>query len=417
MKIFLSTVLLSFSVILQAQEPVISAVEFRGNEVTMERVLEREIVHPTGVALDSTLAENGRIRLVNLGLFLSVEWYTEPVDANRDLLVYELVESFRIFPAIIPLYSEETGWGLLFSVSMVNFRGLNETVSLNGRIGRLSSLRFSIFDPWVYGDHGSLSFEAANEKFNHIFLPVTIRTREIGASTGRYWGYKFRGSTGLSVSHKMIHDKNEIPRDTLYFTNAFISGTVDTRDIYNHPSRGFLYTATVRHIGDLTGKGRNSFYIYNSLSLYGSIGRAGLVLGFNIEADLAFLETEHIFTRSIGGSYSVRGWGFPDRQAFTAQPFRFGHQLITSSVELRKGIRLPWDYFNNPGLEAVAFADIGMISNEISGLANSSGLSGTGIGIRVNFPVVQVIRLDYAWGFYRGELIHRGFHLGFGQKF
>ncbi|HIC37405.1 MAG TPA: hypothetical protein EYO80_06975, partial [Candidatus Marinimicrobia bacterium] len=54
--------------------PTISSIEFYGNTKTMDYIIAREIQHPVDTPLDSTLAQEDRNRLDNLGIFSEVTW-------------------------------------------------------------------------------------------------------------------------------------------------------------------------------------------------------------------------------------------------------------------------------------------------------------------------------------------------------
>ena len=42
---------------------------------------------------------------------------------------------------------------------------------------------------------------------------------------------------------------------------------------------------------------------------------------------------------------------------------------------------------------------------------------GTGFGIRITFPMVGMVGLDYGWGYRDGIFIDQALHLVIGQKF
>jgi len=398
---------------------LVTEILFEGNENTKDFILLREINHSINIPLDTLLAEQGRERLLNLGLFLQVDWYTSQKNTNESSLIYNVVENIRILPGVLPVYSDETGWGLLLSVTMTNFRGLNETLRLGGKIGRLSSLRFSFYDPWIYGNHGSLGLSVADERLNHSFLSNNIHTKEFSINTGRYWNYKYRGGTGFSISQKDVYDVNKIKIDTLAHASAFVSGTIDTRNIYSHPTRGSSYTTAIRFLGDITGEKRHVLYWFQNYSTFKTIQVTGTTFGFNIGSNLTFITRENILINAIGGSYSVRGWSFPDRKTFQEDEFRFGFQKLNFSVEARQSFTSQKEnsLLDEFGLEGATFIDLGWISKNINLINVEKPMIGIGFGLRMNFPVVQVIRFDYAWGFYDGKNMDRSFHLGFGQKF
>ena len=72
---------------------------------------------------------------------------------------------------------------------------------------------------------------------------------------------------------------------------------------------------------------------------------------------------------------------------------------------------------NEFGLSLAAFADIGVIDNDKSNLFKQSPMIGLGVGIRIPWPVIKSLRLDYGWSFYNGRYIEQSLHFAFGEKF
>ena len=93
-----------------AQSQTVANIDFIGYEKTKPYVIEREIQHPVGVPLDSSLAEADRARLENLGIFSFVAWDAFPVSEEEVTLRFTIIESWRIFPSFSPIYHEKWGW-------------------------------------------------------------------------------------------------------------------------------------------------------------------------------------------------------------------------------------------------------------------------------------------------------------------
>ena len=101
------------------------------------------------------------------------------------------------------------------------------------------------------------------------------------------------------------------------------------------------------------------------------------------------------------------------------QSYRFGMNWIMASAEIRQIIipKFATKYNNEFGLSIAAFADIGIIDNGISELIQQAPLIGLGIGIRIPWPVIKSLRLDYGWSFYQGKYVEQSLHFAFGEKF
>ena len=62
------------------QELIVSEIIHKGNTLTKDYIIAREIQHHVGEPLDSTIAVEDRNRLINLGIFADVNWRAIPLD-------------------------------------------------------------------------------------------------------------------------------------------------------------------------------------------------------------------------------------------------------------------------------------------------------------------------------------------------
>ena len=121
----------------------------------------------------------------------------------------------------------------------------------------------------------------------------------------------------------------------------------------------------------------------------------------------------------FGNSYNIRGWSLPERNE-SFDSFRFGHEFVFSSLELRKlFFKKNGSLFGfKKGICVVAFTDIGAIKRSWKSISRNSMLGGVGIGIRLPIAILQSIRIDLGWGFKNKEF-NKNFTLHFAvqQKF
>ena len=122
------------------------------------------------------------------------------------------------------------------------------------------------------------------------------------------------------------------------------------------------------------------------------------------------------FQDYLGGSNSIRGWRIPDSNIYESESFRFGHDYFQTSMEFRYEL-IP--KFTTPtgiesGLSLVLFTDSGFIAK--SGYSKHI-LFGSGFGIRIPFPILGVLRLDYGLGVLNYKVISKALHFGIGHKF
>ena len=185
-----------------AQVPIVSNIVFKGNVVTRDYIIQRELQHPEGVPLDSTIAQDDRNRLLNLGIFADVYWRIIPLEDLSVILEYQVVESKRIVGGPAPAYEEKTGWSLTGGLIWKNFRGRNETLLGGASIGGRKTYGLNYLNPWISGDHVSLGIEVGRNIEEHPFLPYEVRTNSFEANMGRFFGYSRKVSLGFELEQK-----------------------------------------------------------------------------------------------------------------------------------------------------------------------------------------------------------------------
>ena len=112
---------------------------------------------------------------------------------------------------------------------------------------------------------------------------------------------------------------------------------------------------------------------------------------------------------SLGGENTIRGWPFGSRR---------GKNQFINTLEYRY-VFVPTRNFRvfgislYGGLGAAVFGDLGAVWSDPDEMADRF-IGGGGIGLRVVFPFVNLIRLDLSFGEPDG---HGRFQLGVNEKF
>ena len=414
--------------IIFGQDPLVSEIQIIGNEVTKKYVILREIQHPTGVFLDSAIAVADRNRIENLGIYSLVGWQAVPLENGTVRLKYNVIESSRFFPVLAPSYEEDTGWSIVFGGVVKNVRGRNESLTIGGLIGGVDAYGFDFNNPWIFGDHVSLSLGVGKHFSNHVFLPYERQVSSFEINIGRYFGYQKRISVGFEYEKKdFIGDSTT---SKYYYFAPQGSFAFDTRDIYNDPSKGIYIYHFAQYFKYFNIKG-NSLFWTQSYSAYASPikGERKTTLGANLTLNSTHGDLyEEMFLYGLGGGYSVRGWKIETRKLYEQgrQPYRFGFYSAVSSLEFRQTV-IPRFSIEQPtlfgpvkselGLQAVLFIDGGVAGDNWNDLSKASPMYGTGLGIRMPVALAGNIRLDYGWSFYKGKAVESSFHFSVGQKF
>ncbi|MFH1852919.1 MAG: BamA/TamA family outer membrane protein [Candidatus Neomarinimicrobiota bacterium] len=410
-----------WTVSLAAEKPLVTSISFVGNDRTQEYILRRELCHPLSVPLDSTLMNQDRDRLDNLHLFSMVRWFAYPQPDSTVEVKFFLVETWRYLPGLAPVYDEKTGWSLSGLLLVNNFRGRNQSLQFSGIVGGLSSFGLSFYDPWIAGDRISLELQYQNQHYSHFFLPFNERRTGATLTIGKKINNQHKLRGGLELRHQVFTKTSYSKKFDYLVPSATYYN--DTRNIYSDPFRGHLLQSTLAVGAASDGTGNNYLNLYNSCSVFRKLAGTEhrLVLAANLRGDLRFGYRHDLLVQYLGGAFTVRGWVPPDRRIYAdpAREFRFGHQLLIAALELRQTLipKFVTELQNEAGLITVIFFDAGLISPDIAGLVRQQPLFGTGIGLRIPFPLVGQMRLDYGWGYHAGKPAGPRLHLAFGHSF
>ena len=407
---------------------IISSIDIRGHQHTKEYVIKREIQHPLNVQLDSTLAQADRTRIENLGIYSMVTWQAVPLEDGSVKLRYHVYESSRFFPMLTPSYKEDTGWSILFGGIVKNVRGRNESLTIGGLIGGVDAYGFDFNNPWIFGDHVSLSLEVGKHFSNHVFLPYERQVSTFEINIGRYFGYEKRINVGFEYEKKDF--KGDSTTIEYYYFAPQGSFAYDTRDIYTDPSKGVYVFHSAQYYKYLDMDGGSLFWT-QSYSAYASPikGNRKTIVGANLTLNSTHGDLyKEMFMYGLGGGYSVRGWKIETRKLYEQdkQPYRFGYYSAVSSLEIRQTI-IPRFAIEQPspfgpvkselGLQAVLFIDSCVAGDNWHDLSKASPMYGVGLGVRIPAALAGIIRFDYGWSFYEGAAVESSFHFSVGQKF
>tara|TARA_B110000116_G_C16800065_1_gene569663 strand:+ start:3243 stop:4544 length:1302 start_codon:yes stop_codon:yes gene_type:complete len=420
--LFLLLVLISSLYSKKAYNPQISAIEFKGNMRSLDHIIEREIQHPLNASLDSTIANEDRNRLENLGIFSEVFWRSIPLEDGTAVLNFTLKESLQKTPPIaLPNFKEDTGWSLVGFWLINNFRGRNQSLIIGGSIGGEDTYGISFSDPWIFGNHVSLDFQIGRTIYKHRFLNRYIDVNSLKLNFGKWFGEHIKSSAGFELESKIF--RNSIDEDKYFYLAPFSSIRYDTRDIFWNPGRGVQLSQFFYYNSGIDPKNIWTFLWNQSYSWFVTLnkGPKKLVLAMNGSANRKFGNKEELWLNYFGGSSTVRGWALPDTSLYYSgnESFRFGHEFIHASTELRYEAipKYATSLGTELGLVFVLFSDVGMMASTWNTLRNQLPVYGAGFGVRIPFPLVNVVRIDYGWGYRNGFWNSGSIHWGFEQKF
>jgi outer membrane protein assembly factor BamA len=419
--ILVPVLLITWVNIVCSQSHIVTEITIIGYEKTKDFIIQREIQHPIGVPLDSAIAEADRDRLENLGIFSHVSWDVLPKGSEGLVLRYIMIESWRYLPGAMPVYEEGFGWSLSGGILISNFRGRNESLNIGGQFGGRTNYGLLWFNPWITGDHISLQLGVSKDNLHHPFLPYEKATVDVDVKLGRYFGYEWKTRVGIEWEATEFSNVNESIE--LNSIQPQLQIAYDTRDIYITPNRGILITHAVNTVIHLKTDYPNFWQWDQSYSWYRTLvtSKTPLIGAVNISSQLTYGDPEEIWIQYIGGAFSVRGWKTPSQKIYQGgeRDFRFGFQAMHGTLELRQTVipKFATRFKNEFGVSVSAYLDAGIMSRVKSDIFNQGTMFGAGIGLQVLWPIVQLVRFDYAWAFREGEYVEKAFHIAFGQKF
>ena len=169
-----------------------------GNKHTHNEIILREIYHPIPGEYDSTVANDDRNRIYNLGLFSTVD--IQQIDSSYTIT---LVETFRFIPIPIADYNEATKrWSYGGGIAFLNFNGMNQKLILGGIVGEETTYFLNFNDPWITGDHVSLSGNVYQFNTKNSVYSYDYKEKGVNIGTGFYKNkvHKFNFLLGLETA-------------------------------------------------------------------------------------------------------------------------------------------------------------------------------------------------------------------------
>ncbi|MEI6148141.1 MAG: outer membrane protein assembly factor BamA [bacterium] len=396
----------------------------RGNSVTQDKVIRRELLVYPGEKFDGVRIRKSENILRNMGYFANVTSFDEGGSAsNRSDIVFEVEEQrtgqfmagagFSSIDKLIGFFEVSQG---NFDIRGRPFMGAGEKIKLRTEFGSTrESYSLSFVEPWFLDHKLSLSTDLYRQRVNDR----DYDTQRQGGSLGL--GVPLGGPNRLDIKYRLEQVSIRDVSDTNAFivvnggeTNTFdfteperVASSValtlsrDTRDNFFVPTRGARTYATGTLMGGPFGFDTSLYDLelgstvhvplwwHHVLSLR---GRAEVVDSYGDTEEVPLSERMY-----MGGSRTVRGfryrWVGPKAEradgSGTIRPCG-GQSLALASAEYSMPIP------GAPKLRLAGFYDVGNVwfdpyEFDLGHLAASAGL-----GLRLDIPGFP-IRFDYAW--------------------
>jgi outer membrane protein insertion porin family len=384
----------------------VEKIDIRGNKVTRDDVIRRELTIKPGDIFNRREVERSRLKIHGLGFFYEVNWYTTEGSApDRKNLIFE-VEERKTGTLLFGISYGYFGLGGMVSVSQDNFditnpptfTGDGQKIRLEADIGReRTHYELSFTEPWLFDRPMLFGFDIYRATSDWRFYTEGRAGWQL--RLGHRLGEFLYGTVAYKHEDITITDvKAGAPPHIIaatFTTNSLILGLVDDqRDMPIHPTSGHRHEITAEIAGGMLG-GDVEFNKYTGETRWFFTPFEGLErLVLDLRGRGGFVTDDAPFYERffLGGVHTVRG--YPERGLGpvdgTGEPLG-GDEMLIFNAELTyplvRDIRL------------AAFLDAGYLRRR--GLGSSSGI-GIGVGLRVKTPIGPV-RLDYGYSIEREE--------------
>ena len=397
----------------------------RGNSVTKDKVIRRELLVYPGEQYDGVRVRTSENRLKNLGYFSNVNCDHEPVGTtNKADLVFNVEEQrtgqfmtgvgFSSIDKLIGFAEISQG---NFDIGGKPFVGAGEKIKLRAEFGSTrEAYTLSFVEPWFLDRKLSLSTDLYSVKQDDRDYTVLRQGGAVGLGVP-LWGpnrldFKYRLEQveikdSADTNAYVVVDKNGAT-NVVYFSDprrvaSSLSSTWtrDTRDNFFVPTRGSKLYAQGTVMGGPLGFDTELYDLETGGQLYLPLwwkhvlsfrARAEVVDSYGNQEEIPL--SERLFA---GGANSVRGfryrWVGPkavreDGTSTVRTPG--GQSLAIASAEYTVPI---------PGIPKFRFAtfyDVGNVWYDPYQFDFNQYAAGAGIGLRLDIPGFPM-RFDYAW--------------------
>ncbi|MEI6515756.1 MAG: outer membrane protein assembly factor BamA, partial [bacterium] len=413
-------------IVSEGELTTIRNVLIRGNSVTHDKVIRRELLVYPGEQYDGVRTRTSENRLRNLGFFSSVSSTHEPVGGTTNAadLVFDVEEQrtgqfmtgvgFSSIDKLIGFAEVSQG---NFDIRGKPFMGAGEKIKLRAEFGSTrESYSISFVEPWFLDRKLSLSTDLYSMKQNDRDYDVVRQGGAVGLGVPM-WGanrvdFKYRleqveTKDSADTNAYVVVDKNGDDH-TVFFSDprriaSSLSSTWtrDTRDNFFVPSQGSKLYLTGTLMGGPLGFDTDIYDLEAGGSLYLPLwyrhvlsfrARAEVVDAYGSQDEVPL--SERLFA---GGARTVRGfryrWVGPKAEradgSGEVRPSG-GQSLAMASAEYT--IPVP----GIPKFRFATFYDIGNVWYDPYSFDMSQYAAGAGVGLRLDIPGFPM-RFDYAW--------------------
>jgi outer membrane protein assembly factor BamA len=355
-------------------------------------IVRRHLASRQGVPFHhATLLEDYR-RLDALRLFSAIG--IRPIAAGDEVVVeIDVKETLRLLPFIALSVTDENGVSAGPAFRGINLLGHGTLSSGQTQFGGATTVEARLERPTVTPGAWALDARAVYRSRRNELFDFDETSTTIAASAGWNWTSRVQvgGRAELAWFDTGSSDIALSPGGTDHLPAVGLSATYNSLDSLSNPRVGWFASVDIgRQFGDarswvLTVDGRRfqPLTARSTVSLVAFAAFQSGVVGRDLPEYLQF---------GIGGSNSVRGWALGSRvgknQAIATVEYLYSVVPVRSFTLFGRNLY--------GGIQAAAFSDVGLAWTDH--FSASDAIDGYGVGLRLLFPFVDVVRLDLAFG-------------------
>jgi outer membrane protein insertion porin family len=407
---------------------VVNRIIFKGNSVTRDEVIRRELMLYEGGVFNTNALKNSVRRLNQLGYFKTIEGSDKDLNVAKANGVADAVDvTFKLeeqnrnqiqFGAGVSQY-DGAFFNLAFTTS--NLLGKGESLSLTGQKGTRSSIyQVGFSEPYAFGRPITTGVELYSRKVDLLTSANTIGYSEVrsgvNVTLGRQlwpytralatYGYEIVDTAASTALRDSLGDSATARLASLYLddgrhvesrvTPAFVYNTVDNP--YT-PRRGQRLSLSMPVAGGFLGGTTNYLrpeaeaIVYVPHTRRTALGvrlNAGMVRPYGGTSQLPYY-----LRYVLGGEYQIRGVELRSVGPLDDQQRAIGgDKFVLFNAEYYLDILGP--------VRALVFHDAGQAFGEGHPIDLRQLRTSSGVELRVVMPMLNVpFRLIYAWNVYR----------------
>ena len=418
----------------------VERVEVKGNVVTLDKVIRREILLAEGDAFNTAKIRRSKERLENLGFFkeekVKVENAPSQTSPDRTVITATVEEQSTGELQFGIGYSSASGALFDVGVSQRNLLGRGQDLRLNFSLAQQQTqVQISFTEPYFLDRRilagGDLFAQSQDYQNQAGYTSKSVGgTARLGFNYNEYLTQRFNYSlsatklTGISALSSQYIREQEGSTVTSQITQSI---SINRLNNVIEPTRGYYVSLST----DLAGLGGSEKFVRAGLSggwyhepfdgwILGLLANSGYIVGIG--------ENIKVYQRYQLGGTNLRGFddfGASPRDASTGDAIG-GDWIITGTAELKIPLGLPKEIGITPKL----FADLGAIGSprdlisrlsaaELRNIVHSSQFRGAaGIGVQWESPVGP-IQIDFSPFIFNATTFDRKqkFRVNFGQRF